>query len=52
VLALADQDREVCYLETCAELNLAFYERHAFAVTELVNRAGLPTFWTMIRPPA
>jgi GNAT superfamily N-acetyltransferase len=51
VLDRADGAGHECYLETCAQSNLAFYTRHRFEVVERVDRAGLPTFWTMIRRP-
>lgn len=52
VLADADRDRQVCYLETTAESNLEFYRRNGFTVASVHRPDGMPKFWTMTRPPA
>jgi GNAT superfamily N-acetyltransferase len=51
VLAHADADGLPCYLETQAERNLAFYNKHGFSVVEEVRVRGCPLpLWTMSRP--
>jgi ribosomal protein S18 acetylase RimI-like enzyme len=51
-LARADQANSPCYLETSEERNVAFYERHGFAVIAKVplGRDG-PPGWAMRREP-
>ena len=52
ILERAAADGVPCYLETFAEENLAFYERHGFAVVTAgtVPAGGIP-FWTLRRDP-
>ena len=51
-LEQADASGKVCYLETEAERNLAFYERHGFRVVAeaRVPRLDLRT-WSLVREP-
>ena len=52
VLARADAEGLLCYVETERERNLLFYRRHGFEVVvedDLPN--GGPHFWTMKREP-
>jgi ribosomal protein S18 acetylase RimI-like enzyme len=52
VLARADADGVVCYLESTKEANVAFYERHGFAVTGVIRPPDHgPRMWTMWREP-
>ena len=49
-LARADQSACPCYLETSEERNIAFYERHGFAVVASAPLGkGGPTGWAMRR---
>lgn len=49
-LARADQSACPCYLETSQERNLAFYERHGFAIVASAPLGkGGPTGWAMRR---
>jgi ribosomal protein S18 acetylase RimI-like enzyme len=51
-LAEVDGRGHPCYLETSERRNLAFYERHGFAVIEEVTLgAGGPLAWAMRREP-
>jgi ribosomal protein S18 acetylase RimI-like enzyme len=51
-VARADEANCPCYLETSEERNLAFYERHGFAVVETATLGkGGPTAWAMRREP-
>ena len=51
-LARADQANCPGYLETSEERNLAFYERHGFAVLETATLGdGGPPAWAMRREP-
>ncbi len=53
ILARADVERRLCYLETAKEINLTFYRKHGFeVVVEDVFPNGGPRFWTMRREPA
>jgi ribosomal protein S18 acetylase RimI-like enzyme len=50
MLARMDADRLPCYLETWHEANLAFYQRHEFAVVaEGAVPGGGPRTWAMLR---
>jgi len=52
VLARADAEGLLCYVETEKERNLPFYRRHGFEVVvedDMPN--GGPHFWTMRREP-
>ncbi|HEY0839005.1 MAG TPA: GNAT family N-acetyltransferase [Vulgatibacter sp.] len=51
ILDRADQTGVACYLETFAERNLAFYERHGFEVCAQDAVPDGPRFWGMIRRP-
>ncbi len=52
VLARADEARLPCYLETCKERNLAFYEKQGFEVTgECATADDGLRFWGMRREP-
>lgn len=53
VLAFADQEKLVCYLDTNNANNLAFYERFGFCQAGLgqASQAG-PHTWGMLRQPA
>jgi GNAT superfamily N-acetyltransferase len=52
VLALADNDRLSCYLETMNEKNVPFYEKYGFRV---VSDGAVPTHaayvWALLREP-
>jgi len=51
VLALADEARQPCYLETQNERNLPFYQRHGFAVmSDGVVPGSDFRVWAMVRP--
>ena len=52
VLARADQERRICYLETSKEINVAFYRKHGFdvVVDDHLPKGG-PRYWTMRREP-
>jgi ribosomal protein S18 acetylase RimI-like enzyme len=52
VLAQAERDRVICYLETPFPATHAFYRRFGFEVTaELRPIAGAPPVWSMTRMP-
>jgi ribosomal protein S18 acetylase RimI-like enzyme len=52
VLARCDVERRPAYLEASRERNVAFYERHGFAVrTRIELPGGGPPLWLMWRPP-
>jgi ribosomal protein S18 acetylase RimI-like enzyme len=52
VLQQADQEGTLCALETFAEKNLSFYQRHGFqAVVAGIEPYSQLRFWTMSRPP-
>jgi ribosomal protein S18 acetylase RimI-like enzyme len=52
VLALADRERLVCYLDTNNPMNLPFYERFGFAVTGHAHETQCgPGTWCMRRQP-
>lgn len=52
VLARADAEQTLCYLETPFEKTHAFYSKHGFEITrELHPLPGAPPVWTMTRPP-
>ena len=52
VLTRCDAEGIPAYLESTKERNLAFYERHGFAVTgTIVVPPDGPTLWTMWREP-
>ena len=52
VLQRADASRTACYLETEAERNLAFYERHGFRVVAEASVPGLDVqTWSLVREP-
>jgi len=51
VLDRCDADGLTAYLETQKEENLAYYSRHAFELTRVVELSGVPPVWTMTRKP-
>lgn len=51
VLTRCDADGVPAYLETQKESNLPFYERHGFAVAEVITLPDAPKVWTMHRTP-
>jgi ribosomal protein S18 acetylase RimI-like enzyme len=51
VLARCDRERVPAYLESSKEANIAFYERHGFAVTDEVALPRGPRLWLMWRRP-
>jgi len=51
VLARCDAEGLPAYLETQKESNLAFYGRHGFELTKLLEVGGAPPIWTMTRLP-
>ena len=52
VLARADADGVVCYLDTTKERNVSFYLKHGFEVVTAGQVPGSgPRFWTMTREP-
>ena len=51
MLARCDADRVLAYLESSRESNIAFYERHRFAVVEEIQLEGGPKVWAMRREP-
>jgi GNAT superfamily N-acetyltransferase len=52
VLALADAEQRICYLETPFPRTHAFYRRLGFEVTrELRPFRGAPPIWTLVRSP-
>lgn len=52
VLARADQEGVAAYLESSKEPNLAYYERHGFVRTDVLEPVpGGPPVWTMWREP-
>ena len=53
VLSLADAARQLCYLETQTEQNVAWYRKLGFEVRDAENSftPGGPPNWTMIRRP-
>lgn len=51
VLARCEQEQTRAFLETSRVENLPFYNRHGFEVAHVVERAGWPTFWLMVRKP-
>ena len=53
VLSLADEARQLCYLETQTEQNVAWYRKLGFEVrdAEISFTPGGPPNWTMIRRP-
>ena len=53
VLTRCDREKLPAYLETDTERNVAFYERHGFAVTEKFDLpGGGPPIWLMWREPS
>lgn len=51
-LAQADSDDLPCYLETCTERALRFYEKYGFVVVQKCDvPTGGPCFWSMVREP-
>ncbi|MCC5952211.1 MAG: GNAT family N-acetyltransferase [Acidimicrobiia bacterium] len=50
-LALADRDGVGAYLESSNVVNLPYYERFGFAVTEEITLPDGPTLWGMWRDP-
>lgn len=53
VLAQADAEHAACYLDTGAERNARFYQKHGFQVMEHSStpRDGVQV-WAMLRPPS
>lgn len=51
VIAQCDATGQAAYLESSKESNVAFYERHGFAVTERMELPGGPPLWLMWRAP-
>lgn len=52
VLARADAERRLAYLETAKESNLALYRRFGFEVTGEISALDAPMLWQMARAPA
>ena len=51
VLDRCDAEGLPAYLETQKEENLAYYARHAFELTRVVELPDVPPVWTMTRKP-
>lgn len=51
VLARCDTEQKVAYLETARAENLPFYARHGFRVVHVLDEAGFPRLWLMLREP-
>lgn len=51
VLQQADRDLLVCYLETAAERDVSFYQKHGFDVLNKGDLGDGFSFWTMRRLP-
>jgi GNAT superfamily N-acetyltransferase len=51
VLQRCDEHGEPAYLESSKESNIPFYERHGFAVTEVLTPPDSATWWGMYRRP-
>jgi GNAT superfamily N-acetyltransferase len=51
VLDRCDTDGIPAYLESSKEVNVPYYRRHGFDVTEEVSVPGGPTLWLMWREP-
>jgi GNAT acetyltransferase-like protein len=51
VLRRCDETQTPAYLESSKESNLAFYARHGFTVTELIELPEGPPLWLMWREP-
>lgn len=49
-LQTAERERKRVYLETFNENNVAYYEKHGFAVLKKESGPGGPAFWRMLRP--
>lgn len=52
VLARCDEEQKVGYLETARVENVAFYTRHGFQVAHVLDEAGFPKLWLMLRLPS
>ena len=51
VLEQCDREGSLAYLESSKEVNIRFYERHGFEVTQEVRIPGGPVMWPMLRIP-
>jgi GNAT superfamily N-acetyltransferase len=51
ILARADAEERICYLETMKARNVPFYRKHGFEVVVEEDIPGGPRFWTMRRNP-
>jgi GNAT superfamily N-acetyltransferase len=51
VLARCDTEQRGAYLETARVENLPFYSRHGFRVVHVLDEAGFPKLWLMLRNP-
>ena len=49
LLARADAEATIAYLETQKESNVPWYRRHGFALVEELRPRGCPSMWTMRR---
>lgn len=50
VLARCDREGLPAFLETAREDNVPYYERYGFRVEHVIERAGWPKLWMMVRP--
>lgn len=51
MLARCDAENTLAYLETARPENLPYYARHGFKVAHVLDEAGFPKLWLMLRPP-
>ncbi len=52
ILRRCDEQKQIAYLESSKRENIAFYERHGFAVVEEIQIPAGPVLWSMRRPSA
>jgi ribosomal protein S18 acetylase RimI-like enzyme len=52
ILARADAEKRIAYLETATESNLALYRRFGFEITGELRALDAPKLWCMTRTPS